>query len=354
MSHMMQPDHEATPPPPLVHGLSPPRLGHTPFFRPACGVPDPHIHAPPRAPYGNEPGPPPPLQHHPNSNYPHNHPGPPPPGENSSSSAAGTNGGNGGGPPQNFPNPLSSGGPPSHSYSAFRNNLRTNPPPMSYSAKRLQQQQQSTVYHPSDKEPGDGSPPEGEKVETNEEAPLIEANQDSVSSTTSRRILLDVPQSHRSVREEGGHRERGKERRGRSRSRSHSRERDGRSGKSVRYVRKEDKTKKKRSPSPSFEEDFGVSKETLLHGSYADYIKEYSARSGRAGGGSGQSSSHQPHQTPAMLANLAAAYQKALNQFTTKLAQQDPSKMPPMDPKTYSRLVEEFLSKTQGTKSSHR
>ena len=49
--------------------------------------------------------------------------------------------------------------------------------------------------------------------------------------------------SHRSVREEGGHRERGKERRGRSRSRSHSRERDGRSGKSVRYVRKEDKTR---------------------------------------------------------------------------------------------------------------
>ena len=53
-----------------------------------------------------------------------------------------------------------------------------------------------------------------------------------------------------------------------------------------------------RSPSPSFEEDFGVSKDTLLHGSYADYIKEYSARSGRASGsgGSGQSSSHQPHQ----------------------------------------------------------
>jgi hypothetical protein len=140
--------------------------------------------------------------------------------------------------------------------------------------------------------------------------------------------------SHRSVREEGGHRERGKERRGRSRSRSHSRERDGRSGKSVRYVRKEDKTKKKRSPSPSFEEDFGVSKETLLHGSYADYIKEYSARSGRAGGGSGQSSSHQPHQTPAMLANLAAAYQKALNQFTTKLAQQDPSKVSHRAPST--------------------
>jgi hypothetical protein len=136
--------------------------------------------------------------------------------------------------------------------------------------------------------------------------------------------------SHRSVREEGssgGHWERGKERRARSRSRSHSRERDGRSGKSVRYVRKEDKTKKKRSPSPSFEEDFGVSKDTLLHGSYADYIKEYSARSGRASGSGGQSSSHQPHQTPAMLANLAAAYQKALNQFTTKLAQQDPSKV---------------------------
>ena len=112
-----------------------------------------------------------------------------------------------------------------------------------------------------------------------------------------------------------------------------------------------------RSPSPSFEEDFGVSKETLLHGSYADYIKEYSARSGRAGGGSGQSSSHQPHQvystprpssahthtlalrlslfqTPAMLANLAAAYQKALNQFTTKLAQQDPSKVSHRAPST--------------------
>ena len=40
-----------------------------------------------------------------------------------------------------------------------------------------------------------------------------------------------------------------------------------------------------RSESPSFEDDFGVSKETLLHGSYADYIKEYSARSSRSSGG---------------------------------------------------------------------
>ena len=32
-------------------------------------------------------------------------------------------------------------------------------------------------------------------------------------------------------------------------------------------------------------------------------------------------------QPPAVLANLAAAYQKALTQFTTKLAQQDPSKV---------------------------
>ena len=102
-----------------------------------------------------------------------------------------------------------------------------------------------------------------------------------------------------------------------------------------------------------------MSKETLLHGSYADYIKEYSARSTRGSGNLGQSSSgHQPQQvstatlhdiyprvslslslslslplplslsqTPAMLANLAAAYQKALTQFTTKLAQQDPSKV---------------------------
>ncbi|CAI8055726.1 YTH domain-containing protein 1 [Geodia barretti] len=186
MSHMMQPDARSGRlllPSSMV--FPPPRLGHTPFFkaRPWWGPPPPNFMPPHGPPMAMNHGPPPPLQHHPNSNYPHNHPGPPPPGENSSSSAAGTNGGNGGGAPQNFPNPLSSGGPPSHSYSAFRNNLRTNPPPMSYSAKRLQQQQQSTVYHPSDKEPGDGSPPEGEKVETNEEVPLIEANQDSVSST---------------------------------------------------------------------------------------------------------------------------------------------------------------------------
>ena len=37
-----------------------------------------------------------------------------------------------------------------------------------------------------------------------------------------------------------------------------------------------------------------MSKETLLHGSYADYIKEYSARSGRSGGGSGQATGHPP------------------------------------------------------------
>jgi hypothetical protein len=156
--------------------------------------------------------------------------------------------------------------------------------------------------------------------------------------------------SHRSLREEdGGHRERGKERRGRSRSRS--RERDK---KSVRYVRKEEKKSRRRSSSPSFEDDFGVSKETLLHGSYADYIKEYSARSGRSGGGSGQATGHPPTPTPAVIANLAAAYQKALSQVTSKLAQQDTTKVAPMDPKTYSRRVEEFLSKTQGAKSSHR
>jgi hypothetical protein len=97
-----------------------------------------------------------------------------------------------------------------------------------------------------------------------------------------------------------------------------------------------------------------VSKETLLHGSYADYIKEYSARSGRSGGGSGQATGHPPTPTPAVIANLAAAYQKALSQVTSKLAQQDTTKVAPMDPKTYSRRVEEFLSKTQGAKSSHR
>lgn len=50
--------------------------------------------------------------------------------------------------------------------------------------------------------------------------------------------------SHRSVREEGGHRERGKERK--VRSRSHSRERE-REKKSVRYVRsKEERKSRKR------------------------------------------------------------------------------------------------------------
>ena len=34
----------------------------------------------------------------------------------------------------------------------------------------------------------------------------------------------------------------------------------------------------------AFEKSFGVCKETLLHGSYADYIKEYAARSTRASG----------------------------------------------------------------------
>ena len=33
----------------------------------------------------------------------------------------------------------------------------------------------------------------------------------------------------------------------------------------------------------TFEKNFGVSKQTLLHGSYADYIKEYTARSSRTG-----------------------------------------------------------------------
>ena len=154
-----------------------------------------------------------------------------------------------------------------------------------------------------------------------------------------------------------------------------------------------------RSPSPSFEEDFGVSKDTLLHGSYADYIKEYSARSGRASGSGGQSSSHQPHQvystprpssthTLALRLSLSDAghvgqpccsvpegtqpvHDKAGTAGPLQSEPQSPpstklhpplslfssllfSQMPPMDPKTYSRLVEEFLSKTQGTKSSHR
>lgn len=37
------------------------------------------------------------------------------------------------------------------------------------------------------------------------------------------------------------------------------------------------------SGSSTFEKNFGVSKDTLLHGSYADYIKEYTSRSSRTG-----------------------------------------------------------------------
>ena len=39
-----------------------------------------------------------------------------------------------------------------------------------------------------------------------------------------------------------------------------------------------------RGRSDGFEKSFGVSKDTLLHGSYADYIKEYAAKSSRSTG----------------------------------------------------------------------
>lgn len=63
----------------------------------------------------------------------------------------------------------------------------------------------------------------------------------------------------------------------------------------------------------SFEGDFGVKKETFLHGSYDDYLKEYSAKGGSAKGS-----------VPTM-ADLAAAYQKALTQVASALQQQGSS-----------------------------
>ena len=55
-----------------------------------------------------------------------------------------------------------------------------------------------------------------------------------------------------------------------------------------------------------------MKKETFLHGSYADYLKEYSAK------GKGN--------VPTM-ADLAAAYQKALTQVATALQQQGSGKV---------------------------
>lgn len=70
-----------------------------------------------------------------------------------------------------------------------------------------------------------------------------------------------------------------------------------------------------RSSDSSFEGDFGVKKETFLHGSYADYLKEYSAKGGNVKGS-----------VPTM-ADLAAAYQKALTQVASALQQQSSGKV---------------------------
>ena len=62
----------------------------------------------------------------------------------------------------------------------------------------------------------------------------------------------------------------------------------------------------------SFEDDFGVRKEVLLHGTYDDYIKAYKSRSAMS------SSS----KAPPSMADVAAAYQKALSQVATALQHQ--------------------------------
>ena len=65
----------------------------------------------------------------------------------------------------------------------------------------------------------------------------------------------------------------------------------------------------------SFEDDFGVRKEVLLHGTYDDYIKEYKSRSAVS------SSS----KAPPSMADIAAAYQKALSHVASALQQQGSS-----------------------------
>ena len=69
-----------------------------------------------------------------------------------------------------------------------------------------------------------------------------------------------------------------------------------------------------RSTDSSFEDDFGVKKETFLHGSYADYLKEYSAKGGGVKGN-----------VPTM-ADLAAAYQNALTRVASALQHQGSGK----------------------------
>lgn len=99
--------------------------------------------------------------------------------------------------------------------------------------------------------------------------------------------------------------------------------------------RKDKKRSRSRSSDSSFEGDFGVKKETFLHGSYADYLKEYSAKGGNAKGNG-----------PTM-ADLAAAYQKALTQVASALEQQG-SRSGKVDSKNYSKRVDDFLAKAHG------
>lgn len=76
----------------------------------------------------------------------------------------------------------------------------------------------------------------------------------------------------------------------------------------------------------SFEDDYGVKKETLLHGSYADYVKEYKSRSG--GGETSRSSGRSQEQSQSRvkalpsIAQIASAYQKALSHVAAAIQQQ--------------------------------
>ena len=165
-------------PSPVV--FSPPRLGHPPYFkaRPWWGPPHPPNFMPPHGPpVAMNHGPPHnsmhgPQQHrHQNSNYPQP--------QTTENSSPGMSGSSLSGGPQNF----SSSTPPSHSYSAFRNNLRTNPPPMSYSAKRMQAhtQQQNTDKDLSENVPVPSN--SDEKSEVKEGPPEVEEPSGGSTST---------------------------------------------------------------------------------------------------------------------------------------------------------------------------
>ncbi|XP_065906118.1 YTH domain-containing protein 1-like isoform X3 [Dysidea avara] len=133
-----------------------------------------------------------------------------------------------------------------------------------------------------------------------------------------------------------GHRE------GRERRRSRERESGSRRSKSDYWpTSHRDKGRDRRrsgsrsGSDSSMEEEYGVRKETLLHGSYDEYLKEYRSRGGTSSSKSG--GSKHGITTDRITSICQQALAQALQQTTNK----------PMDQQTYAKMVESFLSKTR-------